>query len=266
MIKANILSESKDRKVIEHRGIFSVIEYQRDMSVAPAMAAEAYFSSLMEVKKRQLVALISNNLGVVAQKGRMQLMLGDIKATTDIKGAGDLMKKFIGSTVTGETAIKPLYTGEGTLVLEPSYRYILLEDLKDWTSGMIVEDGMFLACENSVNISVSSRGNVSSAVFGGEGLFNSCFTGEGVVALESPVPREELIILDVTDDVVKIDGNMAIAWSKGFDFTVERTTPTLVGSVAAGEGLVNVYRGTGKILIAPVRCNRGIPSPANNKK
>ncbi len=265
MIRANILESSEDRKVVEKAGIFSVIEYQRDMSVKPEMAAEAYFSSLMEVKKRQLVALMTKDKGVIAQKGRMQLMLGDIKATTDIKGAGDLVKKFLGSTVTGETAIKPLYTGEGTLVLEPSFRYIILEDLKDWTSGMIVEDGMFLACENTVNISVSSRGNVSSAVFGGEGLFNSLFTGEGVVALESPVPKQELIVLDVADDVVKIDGNMAIAWSKGFDFTVERTTPTLVGSVAAGEGLVNVYRGTGKILMAPVRCNRDIPSPTNKK-
>jgi len=27
----------------------------------------------------------------------------------------------------------------------------------------------------------------------------------------------------------------------------------LVGSAASGEGLVNVYRGTGKVLLAPVR-------------
>ena len=60
--------------------------------------------------------------------------------------------------------------------------------------------------------------------------------------------------MDLTEpnDVVKIDGNMAIAWSTGLQFTVERTTKTLVGSAASGEGLVNVYRGTGRILVAPV--------------
>ena len=68
--------------------------------------------------------------------------------------------------------------------------------------------------------------------------------------LESPVPREELAVIDMQDDVVKIDGNMAIAWSGSLQFTVERTTKTLIGSAASGEGLVNVYRGSGRILVA----------------
>ena len=54
------------------------------------------------------------------------------------------------------------------------------------------------------------------------------------------------------NDVVKIDGNMAIAWSGSLEFTVERSGKTLLGSAASGEGLVNVYRGTGKVLMAPV--------------
>ena len=44
---------------------------------------------------------------------------------------------------------------------------------------------------------------------------------------------------------------MAIAWSRSLQFTVEKSTKTLLGSLASGEGLVNVYRGTGKILMAP---------------
>ena len=57
------------------------------------------------------------------------------------------------------------------------------------------------------------------------------------------------------DDVLKVDGNMAIAWSGTLDFTVERSGKTLLGSAASGEGLVNVYRGTGKVLLAPVGGN-----------
>ena len=45
---------------------------------------------------------------------------------------------------------------------------------------------------------------------------------------------------------------MAIAWSNSLTFTVEKTTRSLMGSAASGEGFVNVYRGTGRILIAPV--------------
>ena len=40
--------------------------------------------------------------------------------------------------------------------------------------------------------------------------------------------------------------------SGSLDFTVERSGKSLIGSAASGEGLVNVYRGTGKVLLAPV--------------
>ena len=62
----------------------------------------------------------------------------------------------------------------------------------------------------------------------------------------SNVPEEELIEIELENDELKIDGNLAVCWSSNLDFTVERTTKTLVGSAVSGEGLVNVYRGTGK--------------------
>ena len=96
------------------------------------------------------------------------------------------------------------------------------------------------------------RSNISSAVAGGEGLFNLGITGKGVLCLESPSPKEELIEIELVNDVLKVDGNMAIAWSGSLEFTVERSGKTLIGSAASGEGLVNVYRGTGRVLLAPV--------------
>ena len=98
----------------------------------------------------------------------------------------------------------------------------------------------------------TARKNVSSAVLGGEGLFNMSLQGTGVVALESNVPENELIEVELENDELKIDGNLAVCWSSNLDFTVERTTKTLVGSAVSGEGLVNVYRGTGRVLMSPV--------------
>ena len=118
---------------------------------------------------------------------------------------------------------------------------------------MVLEDGMFLACDGNINTSVAMRSNISSAVLGGEGLFNLKLKGKGLAVLESPVPREELIEIDLDNDQVKIDGNMAVAWSGSLSFTVEKSTRSLIGSAVAGEGFVNVYRGTGKVLMAPVR-------------
>ncbi|WP_026836189.1 AIM24 family protein [Eubacterium xylanophilum] len=251
MIRTNIFNDTEAHRIAQKKGIYSVLEYVKDVSVTESTAINAFFSAKMNVRKRQLVANIADG-GVVVQAGAMQLMLGDLTAATNVKGAGDLFKKAIGSKVTGESAIKPRYTGTGTLVLEPTYKHIILEDLAEWNGKMVIEDGLFLACDDTVNLSVVARNSLSSAALGGEGLFNTALSGSGVVALESPVPMEELIEVEVDNDVVKIDGNMAIAWSDTLKFTVEKTTKSLVGSAASGEGFVNTYRGTGKILIAPV--------------
>lgn len=254
MVKTNIFQSTDVHKVVLQKGHYAVLEYDRDISVTPDTAEIAFFCSQMNIRKKQVLCSLDGN-DVIVQAGAMQIMMGDIRAATNIKGAGDLMKKFVGSKVTGETTIKPKYTGKGTLVLEPTYKYIIIEDVSDWNGGMVIEDGMFLACDGSLDMKVSARSTISSAVLGGEGLFNTALRGKGLAVLESPVPAEELIVVDLDNDLVKIDGNMAIAWSESLKFTVERTTASLVGSAASGEGLVNVYRGSGRVLIAPV--NKG---------
>ena len=47
-------------------------------------------------------------------------------------------------------------------------------------------------------------------------------------------------------------------------FTVERTTKTLIGSAASGEGLVNVYRGTGKVRMSPVALTSSLYAATNS--
>ena len=123
--------ENDDVKVIDSLGAFSVVEYQRDLSVMPETAMEAFYASQMNVRKRQVVCDVSKS-NVTVQAGAMQWMVGNVKATTGIKGVGDLFGKAVRGSVTGESAIKPEYTGDGTLVLEPTYQHILLLDLSKW--------------------------------------------------------------------------------------------------------------------------------------
>ena len=244
--------DNDDVKVIDSKGAFAVVEYQRDLSVLPQTAMTAYYCSQMNVRKRQVVADISKS-NVITQSGAMQWMVGNVKATTGLKGVGDLIGKAMRGSVTGESAIKPEYTGDGILVLEPTFKHILLVDLRDWNGSIVLDDGLFLACEATLKHKAVMRSNVSSAVLGNEGLFNLGIQGNGVVCLESVCPKEELIEIWLDNDVLKVDGNHAIAWSGSLNFTVERSGKSLIGSAASGEGLVNVYRGTGKVLLAPVR-------------
>lgn len=245
--------ENENRKFIKTVNNFHVLEYIQDASVSPMNAQTEYFMSQMNVRRRQIVIELDKEHSAIIQAGAMQWMGGDIQATTGVKGIGDLFGKALKGAVTKETAIKPEYVGNGYLVLEPTYKYILLKDISEWgSSGMTIEDGMFLACDSHVQNKIVARKNVSSAVLGGEGFFNLSLHGTGTVALESNVPEEELIEIILEDDELKIDGNLAVCWSSDLDFTVERTTKTLVGSAVSGEGLVNVYRGTGRVLMSPV--------------
>lgn len=210
----------------------------------------AYFSSEMNIRKRQLICNLSV-ANVTVQAGAMQWSVGDVKATTGIKGAGDLITKAFRGAVTKESAIKPEYVGSGILVLEPTYKHLILLDTAQWGGSVVLDDGLFLACDSSLKHKTVMRSNISSAVAGNEGLFNLSLNGNGVFCMESFCPKEELIEITLENDVVKIDGNLAIVWSNSLNFTVERSGKTLIGSAASGEDLVNVYRGTGKILMMP---------------
>ncbi len=251
MIQIKNFTDNDDIRIVDTKGAFQVIEYKRDLSVLPQTAATAFFCAEMNVRKRQLVCDLSK-ASVTCQAGAMQWMAGNVNATTGVKGVSDLLGKAFRGKVTGESAIKPEYTGEGTLVLEPTYKHILLLDTTEWNGAIVLDDGLFLACDSRLEHKAVMRANLSSAIAGGEGLFNLCLRGNGIVAIESACPKEELIEVDLQNDVLKVDGNFAIAWSNTLDFTVERSGKTLIGSAASGEGLVNVYRGTGKVLLAPI--------------
>lgn len=252
MITINGLFHDADHVITESKGIFSVVEHQRDLTTTPEAAMREYFMSQMDIKRKQLLAQPDGRIGVITQAGSMQWMAGDVKATTGLKGAGDLMGKMFKGALTKEGAIKPEYQGSGYIMLEPTYKYLLLEDVGDWEGGLVMEDGLFLAAESTVKLSVQMRKSVSSAVLGKEGLFNLRLDGKGVCALESNVHRKQLIEIILENDTLKIDGSLALCWSGSLDFTVERAGKTLVGSAASGEGLVNVYRGTGRVLLAPL--------------
>ena len=250
MITYKNLYDNKNIQILDEKGSIKVLEYKKDLSVNTGNAIAAYYASEMNVRKRQVLIELKGNAYTISA-GAMQWTSGSVTMGADVKGFGDLLGKALSSKVTKESAIKPKYQGNGLLMLEPTYKHILLEDVAQW-GGMVLDDGLFLACESTVQQKVVARSNLSSAILGNEGLFNLCLSGQGTAVLESPVPRDELIEFVLENDEVRIDGNFAIAWSNTLDFRVEKSSKSLLGSAVSGEGLVNVYRGTGKILMAPI--------------
>ena len=257
MFKVQNFENNDDVTMTMQKGCFSVLEYNKDLSCTPASAIVAYFSSEMNVKQRVVCCDLAGN-SVILQPGEMQWTVGNVNATTGIKGVGDFFGKALKGSVTGESAIKPEYTGNGRLILEPTWRHIILLDVAEWGGNVVLDDGIFKACDGTLKHTINARKNFSSAVAGGEGLFNLALKGQGIACLESDFPEAELVVVELQNDVLKVDGNLALAWTGSLDFTTERSGKSLIGSAASGEGLVNVYRGTGKVLMCPFGQKSGL--------
>ena len=65
----NLVNE--ERKITNQKGIFSVLEYVRDLSVSPFNATAQYFMSKMNVRRRQVVAKLEND-SLTMQAGALQ--------------------------------------------------------------------------------------------------------------------------------------------------------------------------------------------------
>ena len=104
MYQISNFTDNDDVKILSELGAFQVIEYQRDLSVTPGSAITAYYSAQMNVRKRQLVCHLSK-APVTIQAGAMQWMLGNVNATTGIKGVGDFLGKAVRGKATGESEI-----------------------------------------------------------------------------------------------------------------------------------------------------------------
>lgn len=238
-----IEKEEKDGLLIE------VFEYEHLTASSLEQSASLFYAQKSGIKVRQCVITLNGTSGVQLSPGAMSFTLGNIEMTSNIKGVGDFIGKAFSAKVTGEQAIKPLYKGKGEIALELSYRHFLIALLED--EEYCMDDGLFYAASEKISVKAKLNTRLSSAALGGEGIFNLAVKGTGLLLIESKVPMEEIVIVELNNDVLKVDGNFAILWSGCLDFTVEKSGKSLVGSAVSGEGLVNVYRGTGVVWLAP---------------
>lgn len=94
MYKIGNFTNNDDIKILQESGPFKVVEYQRDLSVMPGEAMLAYYCNAMNVRKRQVICDLSK-ANITLQAGAMQWMVGNVNATTGIKGVGDLLGKAV---------------------------------------------------------------------------------------------------------------------------------------------------------------------------
>ena len=252
-MRTNLKIKSKINVLSEMTGdtTFQILEYETlSGSLDVASAQELFYMREVGMTLKQVKLLLEDS-SVRLQGGAMSYIRGKVDLQTGIGGLLNIGKKLIGSKVTGESTFKPVYTGTGEIYLEPSFGHYALIELED--DEIIVDDGCFLACEDGVEVGAAMQKSISSAFLGNEGLFQTKLKGSGVAVLEVPVPENEIVKCILINDTLKVDGNFALLRTGEIEFTVEKSSKSIIGSAASGEGFVNVYRGTGDVWLMPTK-------------
>ncbi|MGG7059416.1 AIM24 family protein [Clostridium nigeriense] len=234
---------------MKNESTFQVLEYddlQGAKDLNTAMQINLMKNSSIRLKQ---IRIILDDSAVKIEAGTLSYMKGNIDIVNKAGGLIGLGKKFFSSKVTGESMYKPILRGTGEVFLESSFGHFTLIELED--EEIIIDDGLFYACEEEVEVEPIIQKNISSMLFGNEGLYQTRLKGSGIVVLEIPVPEKEILRCKIFRDVLKVDGNFAILRSGNIEFTVEKSGTTLIGTALNGEGLLNVYKGTGEVWLAP---------------
>lgn len=211
-------------------------------------AYNLYYMQQANIRPKQIVIQVKGS-GVKIEPGAMSYFKGNLEMVSGLN-AKNLVGRIASSMLTQENIAQPEYTGEGYIFLEPSFKHFILIELED-NESIIVDKGMFYCAESNVRVTASINKRISGAILGGEGIFQLELTGRGIVVLESIVPINEIDIQQLNNEKLCVDGNFAILRSAGIEFSVTPSAKTIAGSVVSGEGLVNTFKGTGQVWLAP---------------
>ncbi|MDR2610896.1 MAG: TIGR00266 family protein [Clostridiales Family XIII bacterium] len=109
-----------------------------------------------------------------------------------------------------------------------------------------LNDRSFLAMDSTVNYTME-RQQLGKALFGGQGGFFVMTTdGRGVLLINAFGSIKEIQLTDASEFV--IDNYHVVAWDRNLNYRIEMQSGFL-GSIGTGEGVVNVFSGTGKVLV-----------------
>jgi uncharacterized protein (AIM24 family) len=198
-----------------------------------------------ELEGSRYVDVTLENETFRAEAGAFCCMTGNITLDSRlIPSVGGLIKSLLAE----ESVYRPTYTGTGVVSLESSYGGFHILELQG--ESWILEKGTYWASDSSVDVTFHRDGLLTS-LWAGEGLvyLQTKVSGHGRVVVTSSGPIDE-ITLEADKNFV-VEGKYVVGRSAGVSFKLRRATKSFFGKYTAGEGLVRVYGGPGRILLNP---------------
>lgn len=214
----------------------------------PAMASNLYYARHNGVRLHQ-VKVTLNEGSFTVEQGALQYLRGRIALANTVGGMTGMAQRFLSSALTKESVFRPTYTGTGEIYLEPSFGHYAIIPMAN--QRVVLDKGIYFAGDASLKVASAAQKNVSSALFGGEGLFQTEVAGAGLLVIQCPVPLNEVHVIELQNDRLQVDGTFAFARIGDVSFSVERSAKSIVGSMTSGDGLLQTFEGTGQVWLAP---------------
>ncbi len=198
--------------------------------------------------------IVKVNLGrgemIKIERGAMVYMQDvNIEGKMNSKGSGigGLLGAIGRSLTSGESMFITEATGtgdNGVIGIAPSIPG-KIANLQVGSRQYCLNTNAFLACDSTVNYSMKAQ-DVGKALFGGTGgLFVMITEGQGDLLVNA---FGDLIELEVTaDKPLTIDNEHVVAWDASLDYNISVASGAF--GFTTGEGLVNNFRGNGKVII-----------------
>ena len=226
---------------------FEVVQYKFLKGSDNLYVAEKVFFAKQAEVHLKMIRITLEKSETLIEPGALYFMKGHFQLESDSQGLSKgLMRKF----TTGETLFQSRIKGTGEVYLEPTFGHYSLFNIED--DALLVDKGAFYCASAGLEVSAKLQGNVSSALFGGEGLFQTQVKGSGVVVLASPVPTDELLMYELAPgEKLSVDGSFAFARTANVEFRAEKSGKSLFQSATSGEGLLQTFTGPGVVWIAP---------------
>ena len=209
--------------------------------IAPKIVGTVTFDVVNRERLNMVKIELENGL-FRYEAGAMHYMQGNLELESEVPSIGKMFK----SMITKEKIVKPVIRGTGTVDMQPSFGEFTILDLKndEW----ILDQGAYYASDMNIEIGVFTNRAIG-ALFSGEKWFQTVIAGTGKVIITSAGPLEEI---ELNNEKLIVDGAFAVARTSGVELKVAKATSGIFSTMISGEGLVNTFTGTGKVLIAPV--------------
>jgi len=198
------------------------------------------------------VRIVLEGGAALLEPGALQYAHGKLQVEMQKNaGAGGFFSRAITSAGSGESAFATRYAGYGEVWTEVTTKHFILAAMDGPQDSLILDDGAFYACDANVALSTHIHRSVQG-ILSGNGLMQPKLTGAGAFVVESPVPADEVEVveLDGQKELI-VDGDLMLMYSAGLQVELRPLVRGLRNAWRSGEGLVYVFRGTGTVWLTP---------------